>query len=148
MLGVSCSNSIPAKPSGTFHVQSLARLLRFQTSRCYHSLTMSQSPAPGSSSNHHTQTASSSNFKLIFEKALKAYKKKTRQDLTAHPLAAQLQKCDSPAAILAILQDQVDQFNQTRSSDERLQRWLNPTISVLHAFSETIGEGISLVNMN
>ena len=109
---------------------------------------MSQSPSPSSSSKPSTQTASSSNFKLIFEKALKEYKKKTRQDLTAHPLASQLQKCESPAAVLAILQDQVDQFNQSRCSDERLQRWLNPTINVLQAFSETIGEGISFVNMN
>ncbi|KAN0136205.1 Ankyrin repeat-containing domain protein [Lactarius tabidus] len=106
---------------------------------------MSQRPAPESPSKPSTLTASSSPFKVIFEKALKGYQKKTGQDLIAHPLAAQLQKCDSPAAIRSLLQDQVDQFNKARSSDERLQRWLNPTISVLHAFSETLGGGISLV---
>ncbi|KAF8257891.1 hypothetical protein EI94DRAFT_1708505 [Lactarius quietus] len=108
---------------------------------------MSASPTPGSSSKPPIPTASSSssNFKLIFDQALKEYKKKTKQKLTAHPLAAQLERCNSPAAILAILQDQVDQFNQARSSDERLQRWIGPTINVLHAFSETLGEGISLV---
>ncbi|KAF8258768.1 hypothetical protein EI94DRAFT_1814611 [Lactarius quietus] len=106
---------------------------------------MSQSPAVGSSSKSHIPTTSSSNFNVIFDKALKEYKKKTKQKLTAHPLAALLDKCDSPAAILAILQDQVDQFNEDRSSDERLQRWLVPTINVLQAFSETLGEGISLV---
>ncbi|KAF8257635.1 hypothetical protein EI94DRAFT_1270143 [Lactarius quietus] len=105
---------------------------------------MSESPAPGSSSKPPIPTAPSSNFKVIFDKALKEYKKKTKQKLTAHPLAAQLDKCDSPAAILAMLQDQVDQFNQARSGDERLQRWLNPTINVLLAFSATLGEGISL----
>jgi hypothetical protein len=109
---------------------------------------MSQFPVPGSSSEPPRPTESSSNFNVIFEKALKAYKQKTRQDLAAHPLAAQLEACDSPAAILAILQDQVDQFNQSRSSDERLQRWLNPTINVLHSFAETLGEGISLVNIS
>jgi hypothetical protein len=110
---------------------------------------MSQPPPPTSSSSKTpTTTASSSDFKGIFEKALKAYNKKTKQDLTAHPLSTQLQGCDSPAAILNILQDQVDQFKQSRSGDERLQRWLNPTINVLYAFSETLGEGISLVNMN
>ena len=108
---------------------------------------MSQSPTPGSSSRPPTTTLSASNFNVIFEKALKAYKNKTRQRLTTHPLAAQLDKCDSPAGILAILQDQVDQFNQSRSSDERLQRWLSPTITVLLAFTETLGEGISLVNI-
>ncbi|KAF8262350.1 hypothetical protein EI94DRAFT_1786766 [Lactarius quietus] len=106
---------------------------------------MSQSPAPGPSSRPPIPTNSSSNFRVIFNKALKEYKKKTKQKLDAHPLAAQLDECDSPAAILAILQDQVDQFNQAQSSDERLHRWLNPTINVLLAFSETLGEGISLV---
>jgi hypothetical protein len=111
---------------------------------------MSQSPAPGSGSSLKpiATTASSSNFKVIFEKALKEYKKKTKQDLTTHPLAAQLEACNSAADTLAILQDQVDQFKQSRSSDERLQRWLNPTTNVLHAFTGTLGEGIGLVNIN
>ena len=109
---------------------------------------MSQSPPPGTSSKSPTPTKTASNFKAVIEKALKEYKKKTKQNLTAHPLAAVLQTCDSPAAILDILQRQVDQFNQSRSSDERLQRWLNPTINVLHAFSDALGEGIGLVNIN
>ncbi|KAH9161011.1 hypothetical protein EDB89DRAFT_1914149 [Lactarius sanguifluus] len=86
-----------------------------------------------------------SNFNVIFEKALKAYKKKTKQNLLDHPLATQLQACDSPAAILAVLQDQVRQFEQSRSSDEGLRRWINPTINVLYAFSATLGEGVGLV---
>ncbi|KAH9023811.1 hypothetical protein EDB84DRAFT_1440875 [Lactarius hengduanensis] len=82
---------------------------------------------------------------LIFEKALNVYKIKTKQDLATHPLASQLKACNSPAAILTILQDQVHQFEQSRSADERLQRWLNPTINVLYAFSATLGEGVGLV---
>ena len=105
---------------------------------------MNQSPAPGPAA----QTASSPNFLVIFEEALKLYTKRTKQDLTAHPLATELQTCDSPAAILIILQGQVDQFNQSRRGDERLHRWLSPTINVLQAFSETLGEGISLVNIS
>jgi hypothetical protein len=107
----------------------------------------SLSLAPGSSSKTPTATASYSNFKVIFEKALEGYKKKMKQDLAAHPLATELQACDSPAAILTILQGQVEQFNRSQRGDERLQRWLNPTINVLYAFSETLGEGISLVNI-
>lgn len=112
----------------------------------HHLLSMSQPSPPGLSSMTAMPTPSS-NFKLVLETALKEYRNKTGQDLTAHPLTAQFQACDSPAAILAILQDQVDQFNQSRSSDERLQRWLSPAINVLHAFSETLGGGISLVNI-
>ena len=97
---------------------------------------MSQNPAT---------TAPPSNFNVIFEQALNAYKIKTKQDLITHPLANQLQVCDSPAAILTVLQDQVHQFEQSRSGDERLRRWLNPTINVLYAFSEAIGLGVGVV---
>jgi len=111
---------------------------------------MSQFPAPSSFSKTPATTlaTSSPNFEVIFEKALKEYKKKTKQDLTAHPLAAQLQLCDSPVAILTILQDQIDQFKKSRTGDERLHKWLDPTINVLYAFSQTLGEGIGLVNIN
>ncbi|KAH9051145.1 hypothetical protein EDB83DRAFT_2316917 [Lactarius deliciosus] len=90
-------------------------------------------------------TASVSSFKLIFEEALKSYKKKTKKDLITHPLGSRLQACNSPAAILTILQDQVHQLEQSWSDDERLRRWINPTINVLYAFSATLGEGVSLV---
>ena len=106
---------------------------------------MSQSTA-SSSMPKMSQTTASSNFN--FEKALKAYQKRTEQDLTIHPLATQLQECDSPTAILTILQDQVDQLIRTRRGDERLKNWLNPTISVLYAFSATLGAGVGLVNIN
>ncbi|KAI9467308.1 hypothetical protein BJY52DRAFT_1413429 [Lactarius psammicola] len=104
------------------------RLPNLSSAILQHSSNMNQPPASSSMS-------ASANFKVIFEKALKAYQKTTKQDLTAHPLASQLQACDSPAAILTILQGQVDQFIQSRSGDERLKKWLNPTISVLYAFS-------------
>ena len=92
--------------------------------------------------------SSSSSFGVIFDKALKAYKEKTKEDLAVHPLAAQLQACESPAALLTILQDQIDQFNHSQSNDERLKKWLSPTINVLYTFSETLGGGIGLVNIN
>ncbi|KAH9002471.1 hypothetical protein EDB86DRAFT_3241984, partial [Lactarius hatsudake] len=114
---------------------------RLQTSHLpshQHPLNMSRSLASSS-------MPTSSNFKDIFEKALKAYQKKTKQDLVAHPLTNQLQACDSPAAILTILQGQVDQFMQSQSGREKLKSWLNPTISVLYAFSATLGEGVGLV---
>ena len=104
---------------------------------------MSQSPA--SSSN---LASSSSDFNTIFDKALRAYKIKTKQDLVTHPLASQLQACNSPAAVLTIIQDQVQQFEQSRSGDERLRRWLKPTINVLYTFSATLGQGVGLVHIN
>ena len=68
------------------------------------------------------------------------------KDLLAQPLVAQLQACNSPGDILFVLQDKVKELDQSRGADERLSRWLNPTISVLYAFSATLGEGVGLVS--
>ncbi|KAH8983486.1 hypothetical protein EDB86DRAFT_244239 [Lactarius hatsudake] len=73
-------------------------------------------------------TRPSANFDAIFRTAYKAYKKRTGQDITSHPLAAQLKTCDSPDAILAVLKAQVEEFDQSRRDDERLTKWLNPTV--------------------
>jgi hypothetical protein len=89
---------------------------------------------------------SSSNFQSIFNAAVKAYEKKTKKDLLAHPLAAQLQACKSPSDILSVLQEKVKEFDQSRSADERLSQWLNPTINVLYSFSATLGAGVGLVS--
>ena len=88
--------------------------------------------------------ASSSSFQLIINNALEAYKKLTKNDLLAHPLAAQLQACDSPGAILAVLQQQAQELDQSRS-DDRWTKWLDPTVNVLFAFSATLGASVGLV---
>ena len=92
----------------------------------------------------HTST-SSSNFQLIFNNALKAYERRTKKDLLAHPLAAQLQACNSHSSVLIVLQQQVQELNRSQNSDERLTKWLDPTVKVLYTLSETLGEGVSLV---
>ena len=100
------------------------------------------------SNTHLTATSSSiSNFQLIFSDALKAYEERTKKDLLAYPLAAELQSCSSPSAILAVLQEQFQDLNQSRSNDEKLTRWLDPTVNVLCSFSDTLGEGVSLVSL-
>ncbi|KAN0134105.1 hypothetical protein V8E53_008110 [Lactarius tabidus] len=90
-------------------------------------------------------STSSPNFQAIFSTAVKAYEKRTKEDLLAHPLACQLQACDSPASIITILESQVDDLDQARRIDERLTKWLGPTVNVLLAFSDTLGEAVSLV---
>ena len=89
--------------------------------------------------------SSSCNFQLIINNALKAYEKRTKKDLLAHPLASQLQACDSPGDILAVLQQQIQGLDQSRSHDERWTKWLDPTVNVLFAFSATLGSGAGLV---
>ena len=103
-------------------------------------------PFPNSQMSHTpTTSTSSSNFQLIFNNALKAYERRTKKDLLAHPLATQLQSCHSHSSILILLQQQVQELNQSQSSDERLTKWLDPTVKVLYTFLETLGEGVSLV---
>ena len=91
--------------------------------------------------------SSSSNFQLIINNALDKYKTRTKNDLLAHPLAIQLQSCNSPSDILAVLQQQVQGLDQTLSSDERWSRWLDPTVNVLYALSSTLAAGIGLVRL-
>ena len=89
----------------------------------------------------------SSRFQALFQVALKSYQKQTMADLLAHPLASQLQSCDSTADIVAILQDQLRDLDKSRSGDERLVKWLNPTVNVLSAFSATVSGGVGMVLM-
>jgi hypothetical protein len=97
-----------------------------------------------------TQESSSSppNFQPIFEKALEEYKKKTGKDLTTKPLAAEIKGCNSPEAILTLLQGKANELNQSRSGDERLTKWLIPTVNILNALSATLGQGAGLVSYN
>jgi hypothetical protein len=94
---------------------------------------------------HAHATVSSSNFQLIINNALEIYKKRTKNDLITHPLATQLQSCNSPNAILAILQQQFQELAQSRGSDERLSRWLVPTVNVIYVLSSAVAASFSLV---
>jgi hypothetical protein len=94
-----------------------------------------------------TASSSTSNFQYIFNASLQAYDNKTKNKLLNHPLATQLQPCDSPIAVLSVLQDLIQQFEQRRTSDERLNTWLNPIVNVLCSFSDTLGEGVGLVSI-
>jgi hypothetical protein len=89
--------------------------------------------------------SSSSNFQLIINNALDKYKERTKNDLLVHLLAAQLQLCNSPSAILAALQQQAQELDQSRSSDERWSRWLDPTVDILYTLSSAVAAGVGLV---
>ena len=89
----------------------------------------------------------SSRFQEIFDASLKSYQKQTKKDLSAHPLASQLRSCDSTSAIIAVLEDQVREFDKSHSGDERLTKWLNPTVNVLCAFSAAVSGGVNLVSL-
>jgi hypothetical protein len=92
-------------------------------------------------------STSNSNFESIFNAALTSYKRKTKNDLTSHPLLPSLQSCDTPEAILAVLREQIPAFNESQNGEDRLTKWVDPTVNVLFAFSATVGQGIGLVRI-
>jgi hypothetical protein len=104
----------------------------------WHSLTtMSQSAS--------TSSASATHFESIFNAALDAYRRQTKQDLVSNSLLPTLQSCDSPDAIINLLRDQIPAFSQSQTSDDRVSKWLIPTVNVLYSFSAALGEGVGLV---
>ncbi|KAN0129873.1 hypothetical protein V8E53_012345, partial [Lactarius tabidus] len=92
-------------------------------------------------------STSSPNFDTIFTAALNAYKKQTKKDIAAHPLATELKSCNSSSAIIAILRTQVENFDQSQGADdsEKWTKWLDPTVNVLLSFSATLGNGVGVV---
>lgn len=87
----------------------------------------------------------SSNFLSVFNAAIETYEKTAKNKLLTHPLATQIQSCDTPADILSVLQDLVQQLDENRSSNQGLTNWLGPTVNVLFSFSATLGAGVGLV---
>ncbi|KAN0127784.1 hypothetical protein V8E53_014397 [Lactarius tabidus] len=90
-------------------------------------------------------STSNPHFQPILEKALDEYKKKTKKDLITDPLAEEIRSCDSPEDILAILEGKANELNQSQSSDERLTKWLTPTVNVLNALSATFSQGVGTI---
>ena len=92
-------------------------------------------------------STSYSNFASIFNAALEKYKHKTKQDLAKHPLLPRLQSCDSPEAILTVLEGKTAGFNQSQNSDDELTKWVTPTVNVLYSFSSNLGGVVGLVSI-
>ena len=106
------------------------------------------SPSPRTSMSAVPSTSiSQSNFVSLFNAALETYKHTTKKDLASHPLLPSLQSCDSPEAILTVLQEQIPSFTQSQGGDNGLTKWITPTVHVLYAFSATIGQGVGQVNI-
>ena len=86
-------------------------------------------------------------FRILFDAALQDYKDKTRDTLTDHPIAKQLEACESVNSIAAILQEQAQSFREFRENDGKLMKALNSSIDVLCApsISSALDEAIGLV---
>jgi hypothetical protein len=90
-------------------------------------------------------TPSSSSLQLIID-ALGDYTQITGIDLSKSPFAEKLQLSDSPSTIIELLQEREKAFKEYRDGNRSLMTCLSPAVQILHAFSGTLGEAISLVS--
>lgn len=81
-----------------------------------------------------------SHFQVLFESALRDYEKKTGIALANHPLAEQLQTCQSADSVTALLQEQARAFSEFRESN-KIMRSLKNVVSVLSKISATAALG-------
>jgi len=98
------------------------------------------------SSSSRTDSPSIDNFTAIFASAESEYQRVTGNRLDTHPFAAQLRSCDSPEDVSKIFRTQVHALRNFRQGDEKLMKWLDPTVNILFIFSSTVAEGIGLVS--
>jgi hypothetical protein len=75
----------------------------------------------------------SAHFQTLFESALKAYEKTTGVTLAQHPLAQQLQSCQSTQEIITLLQGQVQAFDESRR--DKVIKTIKTTLSILTPLS-------------
>jgi DUF438 domain-containing protein len=74
-------------------------------------------------------------FQSLFQSALEEFEKETKINLAGHPLAVQLQCCNSVESITELLHNQARTFRQFRGSDNKLMTVLNHAVQALHMLS-------------
>jgi hypothetical protein len=94
-----------------------------------------------------SQPSSSTTLQALFDAALQDYKDITGNTLTDHPIARQLETCESVNSITAILQEQARSFREFRGNDGKLMKALNSSVDVLctPSISSALNEAIGLV---
>ena len=90
-------------------------------------------------------TTATANFRLIID-AFDDYAKQVGEDLTKNPFADALRACDSPNAVLELLQEKANAFKEYREGDHKLIGCLKPVVQVVQGFSDLIGSAISFVS--
>jgi hypothetical protein len=89
-----------------------------------------------------------SRLQVLFEAALKDYERQTGIPLAKHPLAEQIQNCDSVEFVTIVLREQTQAFSEFRGRD-KVMGLLKNAVSVLHKLSATadFGQAIGPVRL-
>ncbi|KAI0272338.1 hypothetical protein BC834DRAFT_343378 [Gloeopeniophorella convolvens] len=85
-------------------------------------------------------------YRSLFTRALEDYKKKTRQDPTAHERVARLVRCASPEEAIDLLRKEAEQLDATHRSSLRICVFekIAPIVEVIHPLCDTAGKATGL----
>ncbi|KAH9175554.1 hypothetical protein EDB89DRAFT_320631 [Lactarius sanguifluus] len=72
-------------------------------------------------------------------------RRRRRPTFTHIPSRHSYNLANLPVTFLPCFQAKINEFDQSKSRNERLSSCLNPTINVLYTFSATLGEGVGLI---
>jgi hypothetical protein len=88
---------------------------------------------------------SRSTLQSLFQDALQRYEEQTGENLINHPLAQQLEQCNSVESITTVLQEQAQAFNEFRRV--KVMKPLKGIVHILHTLStnKALCKAISLV---
>ena len=90
-----------------------------------------------------------SHLQVLFDAALSDYEKQTGVALAKHPLAEQLQNCDSVEFVTAVLRERTQAFSEFQGKD-KVSKPLEKAVSILYKLSATanLGQDIGLVRLH
>src|SRR6201996_9373853 len=88
-----------------------------------------------------------SNLQSILD-AADQYAQQTGINLKDNPFTDRVKSCDSPSAVLLLLQENLKSFNDYREKDRKFIECVSPVVQVVHAFSGILGETAGLVSHN
>ena len=86
-----------------------------------------------------------SNFKPILD-AVDKYAVQTGINLNEHPFADKVKDCDSPSAVLSLLQENLKAFKDYRDNNRKFIQYISPVVEFVHTFSGILGEATGLVS--
>ena len=86
-----------------------------------------------------------SNIKSILY-AVDKYAEQTGMNLKENPFADKVKGCDSPGAVLLLLQENMKVFQDYRDQNRKFIDCLSPVVQFVHAFSGILGEAAGLVS--
>jgi hypothetical protein len=86
-----------------------------------------------------------SDFQSILD-AVDKYAEQTGINLKENPFADNVKGCDSPGAVLLLLQENMQAFKDYRDNNRKFIDCLSPVVQFIHAFSGILSEAAGLVS--